>query len=166
MNFDLKPLSQDAIPAALDRAMRYRLLNEPGEAESICQDVLRADPENQKALVILLLALTDQFDKGHALAARKAQEILSRLRDEYERAYYAGLICERRAKAQLVQGAPGCGCNAYDGFREAMNWYGKAEALRPAGNDEALLRWNACARTVMQHNLAPRQEERIELPLE
>src|SRR5437773_1062802 len=96
--FELKPLSHDAIPAALERAMRYRLLNEPGDAESICQDVLRTAPENQRALVILLLALTDQFEQGCAMAAMKAQEILPRLREEYERTYYAGIICERRAK--------------------------------------------------------------------
>ena len=46
--FELKPLNKDAIPAALDKAMRYRLLNEPGAAESICLDVLRIDPENQQ----------------------------------------------------------------------------------------------------------------------
>src|SRR5262249_48385589 len=151
--FDLKPLSKEAVPAALERAMRYRLLNEPGEAESICYDVLHAESENQKALVILLLALSDQFEKGCAASARKAQEILPCLRDEYERAYYAGIIHERRAKAQLAQGTPGSGFNAYDGLCEAMKCYEKAEALRPPGNDEALLRWNACARTIMQNNL-------------
>ena len=166
MTFDLKPLSEEAVPAALERAMRYRLLNEPGEAESICHDVLRADSENQKALVILLLALTDQFEKPSAVSAMKAQEILPRLRDEYERAYYAGIIYERRAKAQLAHGTPGCGFNAYEGLCEAMKWYEKAEALRTPGNDEALLRWNACARIIMQNKLHPRLEERNELPLE
>jgi hypothetical protein len=57
--FELKRLSDEAIPAALEKALRYRLLNEPAEAESICHDVLRIDPENQQALVVLLLALTD-----------------------------------------------------------------------------------------------------------
>ena len=46
--FDLKPLSKDAIPAALAKAERYRLLNEPGEAESICLDVLRIDPATSR----------------------------------------------------------------------------------------------------------------------
>lgn len=99
--FELKRLSKDAIPAALDKALRYRLLNEPAEAESICRDVLSIDPDNQQALVTLLLALTDRFDEGYAVGAIQAQEVLSRLRDEYERAYYAGIICERQAKARI-----------------------------------------------------------------
>jgi hypothetical protein len=44
---ELKSLHKDAIPAALGKAERYRLLNEPGEAESICLDILHVDPENQ-----------------------------------------------------------------------------------------------------------------------
>ena len=42
--FELKRLSADAIPAALEKALRYRLLNDPAEAESICHDVLRIVP--------------------------------------------------------------------------------------------------------------------------
>ena len=154
--FELKQLSREAIPAALEKAMRYRLLNEPAEAESISLDVLRTDPDNQQALVIFLLALTDRFSKGYAVGVTQAQEILPRLRDPYEQAYYAGIICERRAKAQLHRGGPGCGFEAYEFLRDAMAWYEKAEALRPQGNDDALLRWNACARIIMGNGLAPR----------
>jgi len=164
--FELKPLSKEAIPAALDKAMRYRLLDEPGEAESICHDVLRVEPENQHALVILLLALTDRFGKGYAVGITQAQEVLPRLRDPYERAYYAGLVSERRAKAQLRQSGPGSGFAAYQLLREAMARYEKAEAIRPAGNDDALLRWNACARMIMGNKLTPQQEEKLDLPLE
>ncbi len=32
------------------------------------------------------------------------------------------------------------------GCVQAMEAYERAEALRPADNDDALLRWNACAR--------------------
>ena len=53
--FELKPLTADAIPRSLEKAERYRLLNEPGEAESICEDILRLDPDNQQALIALLL---------------------------------------------------------------------------------------------------------------
>src|SRR5262249_30279825 len=112
--FELKPLSKEAIPAALEKAVRYRLLNEPAEAESICLDVLRVDSENQEALVILLLAMTDRFSKGYAVADTKITEIVHRLRSDYERMYYSGIICERRAKAQLQQGAPGAGFAAYE----------------------------------------------------
>jgi hypothetical protein len=155
--FELKPIHQEAIPRSLEKAERYRLLNEPEQAESICRDILRVDPENQPALIMLLLALTDQFDKG--LPATRPRELLSRLHGEYERAYYAGIICERKARAQLNQGLPGAGYAAYDSLREAMSRYEKAEAMRPPGNDDATLRWNACARTIMDRHLVARAEE-------
>ena len=164
--FELKLLSKDAIPAALEKALRYRLLNDPAEAESICHDVLRIDPENQQALVILLLALTDRFGKGYSVGVTQAREVLSRLHEAYERAYYAGIICERRAKAQLSQGHPGSGHDAYELLREAMTWYEQAETLRPAKNDDALLHWNTCARLIMGNQLTPRTEEKVELSLE
>ena len=164
--FELKPLSREGIPAALEKAMRYRLLNEPGEAESICHDVLRIDAENQEALVILLLAITDRFGKGYAMGVIYAQEVLPRLRDAYERSYYAGLVSERRAKALLQQGGPGSGFEAYEFLREAMTGFEKAEAIRPPGNDDALLRWNTCARLIMQNKLTARTEDRVELQLE
>src|SRR5262249_60413410 len=108
--FELKPLTREAIPAALEKANRYRLLNEPGDAESICQDVLRTDPENQQALVTMLLAITDQFARGHGGNLAHAKEILPRLRDEYERAYYSGIIVERRREGVVgpqQSGSPG-----------------------------------------------------------
>jgi len=165
--FEPKRLTREGIPKALERAERYRLLNEPVEAESICLDVLGADPQNEPALVTLLLALTDQFDEGTADALPRAREVLPRLRAGYERAYYAGIICERRAKAQLRHGGPGAGYAAYDSFQEAMSWYAQAEALRPAGNDDALLRWNTCARIMQRRpDLVPEPEDRSEPPLE
>jgi len=157
--FEFKPLSIEAVPAALEKAMRYRLLNEPGEAESISEDVLRVEPENQQALVILLLAVTDRFGKSYGVGMAKAQDILPRLRDPYERAYYAGIIRERQAKVQLQRGNPGSSFEAYEFLRDAMACYEKAEALRPPGNDDALLRWNACARIIMRNGLAPRTED-------
>jgi hypothetical protein len=163
---ELKQLSREAIPAALEKAERYRLLNEPAEAESICLDVLKADPENQTALITLLLAVTDRFGKGYGVSDTQAKELLSRVEGEYERAYYAGILAERRAKAKLAQGTPGSRFYAYDGFRDAMSWYEKAEAVRPPGNDDALLRWNTCARIITQNKLVPREEEREEPPLE
>ena len=164
--FELKPLSKQAIPAAIEKAMRYRLLNEPGEAESICLDVLQADPHNQQALVILLLALTDRFGKGYAVSDTQVHEVLARLENEYERAYYAGIIFERKAKARLEQHGPGSGFAAYELLREAMNCYEKAETIRPAGNDDALLRWNACARIIARNKLVARPKESFEPSLE
>ena len=155
--FELKPLTRDGIPGALAKAERYRLLNEPGAAESIYLDVLEIDSDNQQALVGLLLALTDQFEHGLPGCVNEAREVLPRLADEYERAYYAGIICERQAKAQLRQARPGSGSMAYEWFREAKSWYEKAEALRPPGNDDVLLRWNACARLMLRHRYLDRE---------
>ena len=164
--FELKPITLDAVPRALEKAERYRLLNEPIDAESICLDILRIDPQNQKALVVMLLAVTDQFE-GFAVDAGRAQSVLGRLQDDYQRAYYAGIIHERRARAHFKKGGPGSGYAAYDGFREAMAFYEKAEALRPPGNDDAILRWNACARILMdQPTIRPAPEEKVEHPLE
>jgi hypothetical protein len=137
------------------------LLNEPSLAESICLDVLHVDPENQQALVMLLLALTDQF--GHGVAAGRPRELLPRLRSEYEQNYYAGLIWERLAHAQLRKGSPNAAFTAYDAFRQAMQYYDTAGALRSSGNDDALLRWNTCARILMRNpNLRPRPDEAYE----
>src|SRR6267378_1382132 len=163
---ELKQLSPHAIPSALEKAERYRLLNEPAEAESICLDVLEADPGNQQALITLLLAVTDRFSKGYGVSDTQAKEILARIEGDYERAYYSGILAERRAKAQLARGTPGCHHQAYEGFREAMHWFEKAEAVRPAGNDDAVLRWNTCLRMIEKNHLTARVEERIELPLE
>ncbi len=151
--FELKPLSSaEAIPGALAKAERYRLLNEPVEAESICLDVLRIDPDNQEALRMMLLAITEQFDEeGTAGTVKRAQEVVAQLADDYERQYYAGIMTERRAKAHLRHDSPGVGFVAYDWLREAMRRYEAAEALRPAGNDDAILRWNACARILMRN---------------
>jgi hypothetical protein len=166
--FELKLLSKEAVGRALEKAERYRLLNEPAEAESICEDVLRVSPGNQEAMVTLLLALTEQFDLDRrAEAAPRAREVAARLEDAYARAYYSGIVCERRAKAQFKQGGPGSGTVAYEAFRQAMAWYEKAEVVRPPGNDDALLRWNTCARILERSpSLVPAAQETFEQPLE
>jgi hypothetical protein len=148
--FELKVLSRDAIPAALAQAHRYRLLNEPAEAESICLDVLKVEPENQEALVTLVLACTDQFpDSAGARAAASAEAAVARITDDYKRHYFSGIIRERRGKAELKHDRPGSGRTAHQWLRDAMGCYEKAEAQRPEGNDEAILRWNTCARILM-----------------
>jgi hypothetical protein len=159
--FELKPISRDGIPEALSKAERYRLLNEPWQAESICRDVLAVEPEHQQALVMLLLSLTDQFGKG--ISQPGAREVLDKIRGEYERAYYSGIISERWAESLLRQGAPGAGFTAYQSLREAMEHYERAEALRPPGHEDALLRWNTCARILMRNReLRPRGDEAFE----
>src|SRR5215468_5392827 len=156
MQFQLKKLSSEASPSALERAERYRLLNEPVQAESICLDILAVDPENQHALVVLLLALSEQFGENITEKLDRAWSILPKLNDEYQRAYYQGILLERQARHYMRSDAPGSNFSAYDLFREAMRLYERAERLRPPGNDEALLRWNTCARTITRANLEPR----------
>ncbi len=163
---DLKSLSKDAIPAALEKAERYRLLNEPGEAESICLDILATEPDNQQAIITLLLELTDRFSKGYGVSETRVDQLLGQISGEYERSYYAGILAERRAKAKLAQGTPGANHYAYDELCEAMRQFEKAEKLRPAGNDDALLRWNTCARMMAKNKLAAREEDRSEPVLE
>lgn len=161
MQFELKPVSPSAIPEALERAHRYRLLNEPWQAESICLDVLAVDPGNQTAAVTLLLALTDQFCVESSPA--RAREVLATIHGDYEQAYYAGIISERSARARIRQGFRGANVKAYQELVDAMRWYEEAEKHRPPGNDDSILRWNTCARTLMRHpELRPQPEERLE----
>ena len=164
--FNLKPISKEAVSAALQKAERYRLINNPWAAESICLDILEIDSDNQQALTILLLAITDQFRDQLADGVERVRKVLPRIRDEYKRVYYTGMICERRGKAQLDHGGPGAGSVAYEWFREAMSWYEKAETLRPPGNDEAILRWNTCVRLLQRYpQLQPKSAERAEAVL-
>jgi tetratricopeptide (TPR) repeat protein len=157
--FELKTLSPEAVPRALAKAERYRLLNEPGEAVSICLDALEIDPTNQEAIATLLLAITEQFG-ADTTRINDAWDTVARLTDEYERMYYTGIIYERRAKAFLKLGTPRGGPRVYEWLCEAMACYEKAEALRAPNNDDALLRWNACARLIMSdHRLVPLSEE-------
>lgn len=157
--FDLKPLSKEGIPGALEKAMRYRLLNEPGDAESICLDILRIEPDNQEALVTLLLAVTDSSTPSYRIGNVDIKSIIDQLDDEYSRAYYSGIAAERSAKAQLELGTEYGREYAYDHLREAMDWFEKAQAFHPDGNDDAILRWNTCARIIENNNL----KERVEL---
>ena len=150
--FDLKPLSKEAIPAALAKAERYRLLNEGELAESICEDILAAEPDNRQALVTMILAVTDQFrDQRVGDHTARARALVERLTDEYERLYYGGIVCERRARAHVARHVPGGGPIAHDWFTDAMNLFERSMAVRPLGNDDAVLRWNACARTLARH---------------
>ncbi len=165
--FNLKPLSKEGLQAALEKAAHYRLLNEPREAESICRDIIEIDPKNHAALTTLILALTDQLTTKGAKCGDAARSLLPRLEDAYEEAYYAGIISERRAKAHLSRQNPGSGFVAHDLLHDAMECYEKAEKIRPAGNDDAVLRWNTCARLIMESdNIRPQPEDDFQPMLE
>jgi hypothetical protein len=158
MKFELKRLSEAGVPAALRKAEHYRLLNEPLQAESICRDILEVEPDNQQALITLVLALTDQFgDAGSNPDA--ARTLLDRVSDEYARMYYSGLVCERRATAYLERQTYGSGPVSYEWFRKAMDWYDRAAQVRSADNEDSLLRWNTCARVIMRNDhVRPEQQ--------
>lgn len=150
---ELKPLSHEAVAAALEKAKHYRLLNEPGAAESICLDILAIEPDHQEALVNIVLAMSDRFSKDYAVGDAHINEYLTKITNDYDRAYYTGIVFERRAKAVLERN----GVNAYELFEQAMDWFERAEEIRPPDNEDAILRWNGCARVVNRNKLEPRE---------
>jgi hypothetical protein len=162
----LRKISADAIPAALEKARCYRYLKEPAEAESICRDVLEIEPDHEAALTTLLLALTDQFGRQLEPHFSEARSVLSRLKSEHCRAYYEGVVCERRGKAHFHRGEPGSASLAYEWLNQAMQHYDHAIALRLSGHDDAILRWNACARLLQRHpELKPARDSQPAEPM-
>ncbi len=150
MEFKLKTISKAGIPEAISKVELYRSLNEPEEAESICRDILAVEPEHQLALRLLGLAITDQFCGDCVGSLRKKRKNFSRdSADRYERLYYTGLLHERRAKAQMRVGRTPHTLAPL--FAEAMRCFAEAEVIRPTGNDDAILRWNRCARLLQSH---------------
>jgi hypothetical protein len=157
--FALKPISHDSVAGALAKAERYRLLNEPHEAESICRDILELEPGNQEALISLILALTDQIQQ-QSQTFEAALSAAARLDSDYDRAYYAGIAWERRAKARYHAAGHGSHQYVYGWIAKALQLFETAERLRHPGNDDAVLRWNACVRFLSSNKvLAPSGEE-------
>src|SRR5436190_24402700 len=100
MELTLKSISHAGIGAAIAKAERYRYLNEPEEAESICRDILAVEPTHQLAQRILGLAITDQFTGGVNDRFAEAAAIFNSMGEQYSRMYYTGILHERHAKAQ------------------------------------------------------------------
>ena len=166
-HFKLKPISREAIPRAIQKAERYRLINQSWAAESICRDILQIDPANQQVLVMFVLTLTDQLADDHGRIMKEVHEALPRITDAYQRAYYTGIASERSGQAVLHRGGMGSGAMAYEALRDAMGWYERAEAIRPPGNDDAILRWNTCSRLINGNSqLGPHAEPAYEPALE
>ncbi|HYJ37561.1 MAG TPA: hypothetical protein VEV87_03055 [Chitinophagaceae bacterium] len=164
--FQLKKISSESIPSAIEKAERYRLLNEPSHTESICTDILEIDPKNGKAIITLILAITDQFGSSAFDDLNRARQLTETLSDDYQKQYYSGIICERKGKSILQKSIPDGEFIAYEWLVEAMEFYEKAGAIRPTGNDDAILRWNTCARLIMKYNLKAKNEQYVEQPLE
>ena len=154
MELKLKKISASGIPEAIRKVELYRYLNEPEEAESICRDILAVEPEHQDALRLLGLCITDQFTGELSDRYAEVREIFVKLSGPYERAYYTGLLYERKAKAHMRKGAPLVSLKVW--FEHAMRCFEDAEKILPAANDDALLRWNRCARLLEE--LPPEKE--------
>ena len=144
MDLHLKSISNAGIAEAISKAELYRYLNEPGEAESICRDILALESDNQTALRLLGLAITDQFTGDISDRYAAAESTFRSLADTYNRVYYLGILQERKAKAQLRAGR--LPHTVLPIFEEAMNYFEQAEKIRPPNNDDAILRWNRCVR--------------------
>ncbi|HTD52691.1 MAG TPA: hypothetical protein VK780_06685 [Thermoanaerobaculia bacterium] len=157
MELKLKSISRAGISEAISKAELYRFLNEPGEAESICRDILAIEPGHQVAMRLLALAITDQFTGGPADRQAEAESIFQGLRDPYEHVYYTGIVHERRAKALLRSGARPHTVVVL--FEEAMHCFEIAEKIRPSGNDDAILRWNRCVRVLQSRSASEWQRE-------
>ena len=164
--FTLKPLSKDSVDAALRKAEHYRLLNQPRLAESICLDVLDIDPENQKAAIVLLLSLTDLFTQSSARASKRALELANGLKDEYAKIYYTGIIHERQGAAALNSSSQSSDFDAYEWYREAMEFFEKANEINKGENNDPILRWNTCARIIMDYHLRERPSDDYQPMLE
>jgi hypothetical protein len=157
--FALKPITHESVAGALAKAERYRLLNEPAEAESICRDVLELEPSNADAQISLVLALTDQMQQDPQ-AFSEAVNIISRMESAYHRAYYSGIAWERRAKARFHRNGQGSAHTIYEWIVTAMGKFEEAERLQVSGNNDAVLRWNTCVRFLAKNKqLVPRAEE-------
>lgn len=165
-NLTLNKINVSAIPAALEKARQYRSLQEPEQAESICLDILEVDADRHDAKLTLILSLTDQFARsGQLLDPKRVLKLVDQLPQEYERLYYRGLVSERRGRAMLNESMSRSFTWEY--LREAMQWYEKAQSLRPEHNDDAILRWNACLRTMRRERLEPRADrDEVHLDME
>jgi tetratricopeptide (TPR) repeat protein len=153
----LKKISKSGVAEAISKAQLYRYLNEPEETESICKDILAVDPDNQMALRMLGLAITDEFSGQSSDRYAEAEQIFGQLSDPYERHYYAGILHERRAKAQMRAGRPTE--TLVEQFSQAMRHFEQAEEIRPPENDDAVLRWNRCIRLLERLPRAEREQE-------
>ena len=157
MELKLHDIHIDAIGQALEKARQYRSLMEPEIAESICLDVLHVQPDNQDVLVIYILALLDQIPHPETqIEVKSIERIIDKLNSEYQRYYYSGLLHERMARYMITQTMSHS--FAYDYFYQALRCYYQAQKIIPAQNEEAILRWNSCIRTIEKEKLKPRQD--------
>jgi len=152
--------------AALAEAERVRQLSQPSLAESICLDVIAVASTNQRALSLLVRTLCDQLveDLG---ALSRAQRVLPRIQDDYEREMLTAETLERHARALLRARPRQSRAACRESLMRAVDHYAAAANLAPPGSIEALLRSNACVRTLEAHShLHVPVPEDVEHPIE
>src|ERR1700704_1456796 len=94
----------------------------PISRDSICCDILEIAPDNQPALISLILSLTDQIHQDGAAFAN-ALAAAARLETGYDRFYYAGMAGERRAKALYYGKSHAPRHYAYEWIAEALRLF-------------------------------------------
>ena len=150
-------IEKTSIEEVLERAKQYRSLLQPEMAISICLDIFAVDTNNQDALVIYILALTDQLSQSESkVHQNKITESIKKLDSEFLRRYYSGIFLERQARSFLKSSMSRS--FAYDAFIEAISEFETAEKMAPEHCADPILRYNSCLRTIKKENLQPRQK--------
>lgn len=111
------------------------------------------------ALLYLILAITDQFGGEKRSSTAEAKRLCLKLTSEYDQNYYRGIIEERLGKIALRRTTPRVKYIAYEHYSSAMKFFETAEKIRPEGNEDSVLRWNACVRGIQEFKLEPSPED-------
>ncbi|MEC7596311.1 MAG: hypothetical protein VYD29_04205 [Pseudomonadota bacterium] len=150
-------IDKGSIEDVLERAKQYRSLLQPDMAISICMDIFAVDKNNQEALVIYILALTDQLSQSESkVHQKKITDSIKRLDSKFLQHYYSGIFFERQARSLLKHSMSRS--FAYEAFIEAIAEFEIAEKMAPEHCADPILRYNSCIRTIKKENLQPRQE--------
>ena len=150
-------IDKDSIEDVLERAKQYRSLLQPDMAISICMDIFAVDKNNQEALVIYILALTDQLSQSESkVHQKKITDSIKRLDSKFLQHYYSGIFFARQARSLLKHSMSRS--FAYEAFIEAIAEFEIAEKMAPEHCADPILRYNSCIRTIKKENLQPRQE--------
>ncbi len=155
---ELHKIHPEAVDHSLEKARQYRSLLEPEMAISICLDIFAVDKNHQPALIVYILALTDSLAKsGMKKPDKFILDAIKRLDTKYNRFYYEGIFYERKARGLIAHHTMSKSF-AYRLLLDAMACYEKAEKLSDSANDDAVLRYNSCARVIENEHLEPRQD--------
>lgn len=156
---DLKILETGEIDAALAAAEACWSRSEVEVAQSICQDILEADPDHPTALELLFLSRVALLSKGLPKGVERAQELIPRFGSEFDRAFFSGVLRETQARYLLERRGRHSSFVAYSWFRHAMDDFDEASTKDP-NRPEPRLHWNACLRTLQANpQCVPAPEE-------